>query len=383
MRRVKFFVLAALLAPGLALGANPTVQSTKAALAAARADKAAHDEAAEAARAQARRDAARAALLAEQQVAAALRLRGLEVQTGIAADQFTALQARETAAREALRQNEAALTQLLPIMQRLATAPDATMLATPETPANAIRGILVLQGIAADIETRAAAVKAQALDVNTLIAQSSAEQAVLNADTAAQQTAEDALTRQIAAARAAELADLDVVAAQAAASAEADTNILDLRGMLGQLQAAPPPGAAPQAPAGSLPAAGIAPVAGDISENYGDPTVAGPAEGVTYHAVAGARVTAPCAGPVLFANRFQSYGLLVILDCGGGYDFVLSGMSRLDVSAGQRLARGQPIGQMRGLRRQDSARPGDLYVELRRGGVPVNPDLWLVAGGSG
>jgi septal ring factor EnvC (AmiA/AmiB activator) len=86
---------------------------------------------------------------------------------------------------------------------------------------------------------------------------------------------------------------------------------------------------------------------------------------------------------VLFANRFQSYGLLVILDCGGGYDFVLSGMDRLDVSAGQRLARGQPVGQMGGYHGARATRPGDLYVELRRGGVPVDPDLWLVAGGSG
>jgi len=383
MRGAKHFVLAALLAPCLAWGAAPSLQSTANALAEAQKDKAADETAADAARRQARRDAARAALLAEQQVAAAVQLRGLEEQTGHAADVYAALQAKEAEAARDLQQNAAALTQLLPIMQRLATAPAATMLATPESPTDSIRGILVLQGIAANIELRAAAVQAQTRNLHGLMTAITAQQVVLRADIAAQQTAEDALTRQIASARAAELADLDIAAAQAAASAQADTNILDLRGMLGQLQPAGPPNAPPAATQGTPAQAGIAPVAGRITQNFGDPTVAGPAEGVIYHAVADARVTAPCAGPVLFANRFQSYGLLVILDCGGGYDFVLSGMHRLDVSPGQRVARGQPLGQMGGYGGAKTGQPGDLYVELRRGGLPVDPVLWLVDGGAG
>jgi septal ring factor EnvC (AmiA/AmiB activator) len=129
--------------------------------------------------------------------------------------------------------------------------------------------------------------------------------------------------------------------------------------------------------------AGISPVAGYVVQNFGDPTVAGPATGLIYRAAPGARVVAPCAGPVLFADKFQSYGLLVIIGCSADYDFVLSGMSRLNVAAGQRLARGQPVGVMLGYDAKNPGRQPALYVELRQNGTPVDPANWLTGGGSG
>ena len=90
------------------------------------------------------------------------------------------------------------------------------------------------------------------------------------------------------------------------------------------------PGAArsprPAAPKGQL----TAPVAGTVFRSWGDPTDAGPATGISYHAAPAARVVSPCAGRVEFAAPFRSYGLLLILDCGGGYHAVLAGFDRLD-----------------------------------------------------
>ena len=106
------------------------------------------------------------------------------------------------------------------------------------------------------------------------------------------------------------------------------------------------------------------------------------AVGDIYRAAPGARVVAPCAGPILYANPFRNYGLLVILDCGGNYDFVLSGMQHLDVTAGQPVSRGQPVGQMAGYDPAAPTRQPSLYVELRRNGSPVDPANWL-GGGSG
>jgi septal ring factor EnvC (AmiA/AmiB activator) len=124
-------------------------------------------------------------------------------------------------------------------------------------------------------------------------------------------------------------------------------------------------------------------VAGTLVENYGDQTVAGPAQGVTYQAAPGARVVAPCAGPILFADQFKSYGLLVILGCGADTDFVLSGMHRLDVSSGQHVARGQPVGEMLGFDPKHPAAEPRLYVEYLQNGAPADPSSWLPAGGSG
>ncbi len=136
-----------------------------------------------------------------------------------------------------------------------------------------------------------------------------------------------------------------------------------------------PNAAAPMLPAG----AGGAPVAGRIVQNFGASTLAGPAEGVSYDAAPGARVTTPCAGTVMFAGSFPAYGLMIIADCGGGTSLILAGMDHLDVATGERLAHGQPVGTMLGYDPRDAARQPVLYVELRQNGRPVDPSGWLRA----
>nr|WP_249680691.1 peptidoglycan DD-metalloendopeptidase family protein [Roseococcus pinisoli] len=132
---------------------------------------------------------------------------------------------------------------------------------------------------------------------------------------------------------------------------------------------APAPSRAPE-PSGP----GGFPVAGSLVREFNAPGEGGPARGLTFAAQPGARVTAPCSGSVAFAAPFRSYGRMVILDCGGGQHLVLSGMDRLDVSGGQRVRSGEPVGVL-----PSSPRP-TLYMELRRRGAPVDPRPWLRAG---
>jgi septal ring factor EnvC (AmiA/AmiB activator) len=360
--------------------ASTPVQVKEAELRQAQAAVAAHGQAAVFAKQRVRADAAQAALLAEQEVAAAARVRVLEDQTGGAAGLLERLQADQVAQAAALKAGEAGLAALLPIMQRLSAAPAATILATPESPVDSVRGILVLQGVAGEIERKSADVRARAAAVAGLMGQISAQQKVLLAAVVAERKAEDMLTAQIDAARAAEMADSNTAVAEAAAALKANENVHDLRGMIATLEAAAPPTVPP--PAADVVAGADAPVSGMVVQNYGDPTIAGPAEGITYKAAPGARVVAPCAGPVLFADEFKSYGLLVILGCGASTDFVLSGMTRLDVSAGQKIARGQPLGEMLGFDAKNPAAEPHLYVELLQNGAPVSPDSWLSAGGA-
>jgi len=344
-------------------------------LAAAKAVVVAHEQAAEAARRAALADAARAALVGEQEVVAAAGLRRLEDETGAAAAELARLQVEAAGARADLAENEVELTALLPVMQRLSAAPAATILAVPESPTDSVRGILVLQTVAGVIEQRSAAVRAEAARVAGLLVRIAAEQKVLAAAVAAQQAAEQALDAQIAAARAAQEADTDNALAEQAAAVRANVKVRDLREMIANLQGGGDFGAVPTGPG--------APVSGMLIENFGEPTIAGPAEGVTYQAAPGARVVAPCGGPVLFADHFRNYGLLVIVGCGAGQDFALSGMSRLDVSSGQMVARGQPLGQMQDFNAKTPTAQPHLYVELLQNGAPVDPTAWLSTGGSG
>jgi len=87
-------------------------------------------------------------------------------------------------------------------------------------------------------------------------------------------------------------------------------------------------------------------------------------------------VRAPCAGRVLFAAPFRSYGKLLILDCGGGYDAVLAGLAQLDAAVGQQVRAGDLLGALGGAGRGAPR----LYVELRHQGVAVDPGPWLGVG---
>jgi septal ring factor EnvC (AmiA/AmiB activator) len=389
VRNIKIFCFFFLI-PSFAFAHSAAFDRQQQALQAAQAQAVRHHQEAAEARRKAARDAAQAAVLAQQQVTAAAALRQLEDQTAAAASTLAALDSQSQAAKASLHANATALAALMPIMLRLSNQPAATMLAVPASPTDAIRGILVLQGIAAEIEDKAKTVHAQAAQVAMLQAQTLLQQQQLAAAVATQQQAEDALTRQISAADGAETSDLDIAAANAAAEMAATRNVHNLQSVIDKLQekerasaaAARMPALPPSSSSKMIAAAG-APVAGKLVQAYGAATVAGPAVGIIYRAAPGARVAAPCSGPVLYANRFQNYGLLVIMDCGNNYDAVLSGMHHLDVTAGQNLARGQPIGQMQGFDPGNPAAEPLLYVELRRNGTPVDPTAWLAKGGSG
>ena len=66
---------------------------------------------------------------------------------------------------------------------------------------------------------------------------------------------------------------------------------------------------------------------------------------------------------------FRGYGLLLIIEHGGGYHSLLTGFSRIEAVPGQRVVAGEPLGVMG---TADPERP-QLYMELRHNGQPVNP----------
>lgn len=342
------------------------------ALADARAALAAHRHAALLAREQAHEQAMRAALLAEQQIEAAAALRSLEDRTGADTATLADLESRQQQETGRLLAAQAALGKLLPAMQRLSAQPEAALLAIPQPPGDAVRGIAIMQGIAAAIAAQAQTVQAETRQLAGLMAQAQAAQARLGAAAATQQAAEQQLSSQINAAQDSEMQEADTAARETEASLAAQRKLDTLNAAIARLV---PDVTAPMLPAG----AGGAPVAGRIIQNFGATTLAGPAEGVSYGAAPGARVTTPCAGTVMFAGAFPAYGQMIIADCGRGTSIILAGMNHLDVATGERLAHGQPVGSMLGYDPRDAARQPVLYVELRQNGAPVDPSGWLRA----
>ena len=86
-------------------------------------------------------------------------------------------------------------------------------------------------------------------------------------------------------------------------------------------------------------------------------------------------VSTPVSGRVMFAEAFRGLGPLLIIDRGGGYHVVLSGLTRLDVRRGASVVAGQSVGEIAA--REDA--PARLHFELRYRGLPIDPAPWLAA----
>lgn len=92
--------------------------------------------------------------------------------------------------------------------------------------------------------------------------------------------------------------------------------------------------------------------------------------GVDLAAPTGSPVVAPAAGVVSFADWRGGYGLLVVLDHGGGMQTRFGHLSRLMVSPGQRVSPGQLVGLVGSSGR---ATGPHLHYELRSNGRAVDP----------
>jgi len=97
--------------------------------------------------------------------------------------------------------------------------------------------------------------------------------------------------------------------------------------------------------------------------------------GIDISVPAGTSVRAAADGVVSFASFFGGYGLVVIIDHGGGYSTYYAHLSRLEVVSGQEVRRGEIIGQSGSSGRSTSPH---LHYEVRIHGVPVNPYPYLM-----
>lgn len=96
--------------------------------------------------------------------------------------------------------------------------------------------------------------------------------------------------------------------------------------------------------------------------------------GVGIRATAGEGVRAVFRGTVAFADWFQGYGRLVILDHGGGMYTLYAHLADLLIRAGQEVQAGQLIGTVG---ESGSLDGPQLYFEIRVRGKPEDPLVWL------
>ncbi len=405
-------LLAAGLMPVQGFGASPREAETQRALRDAERTSSEQSAARKDAVDRAAKAAAEGLRLARERVEAAAKLRWAEAATADIASQIDALAQRRREAEQRVQVRAKAMQPLLPLIERLSLYPAETLLAVPAPPDQALRGVLVLQGLSRRIAIETEALRHDQAEVDEAVAALAVEAPRLAAAAAAQKRQADALDQAIEAAHekeAAAEAEANEAAEQAAAAA---SRMESLKSALAAIEAqrradeakaqeealraerhkhvaeaqaarqreavaARPTGSGTIAP-GAAPRGQLQPpVIGVVVKGWGEQTDGGPATGLSYHAPPGAHVISPCGGRVVFAQNFRSYGLLLIVDCGGGYHVVLAGFERLDVKLGQSLLAGEPVGIMPAWEPGAAAKRPALYVELRHDGTPVNPAPWL------
>ncbi len=132
------------------------------------------------------------------------------------------------------------------------------------------------------------------------------------------------------------------------------------------------------------------PVLGRVLKVFGIETgFGGTLDGIVIETEKQAQVTSPVTGKIEFAGKFRSYGEMVIVNPGDGYLVLLASLDHVDVSHGQSIKAGEPVGSM-GDKPSKMAQTGGLtkdltnavtpmlYVEFRHNGDPVDPTPWWI-----
>jgi septal ring factor EnvC (AmiA/AmiB activator) len=341
----------------------------------------------------------------------AMRLRSVEAKIEATQARLEPLDANERSIRKSLDGRRAVIGEVLAALQRIGHRPPPALISRPEDALQAVRTAMVLGAVLPEMRHQ---VEALATDLSELVSvrkkitdgrdRLKAEVASLGKERARMQALVTERQKQQAEREKA----LDDERARAGELAKKADNLKDLIAKLEQ-SLAPATRAARESatrktartalaalhdPGRLAPAVAFASLRGQIPipvngvklRDFGAPDgIGGVEKGVSIATRAGAQVTSPADGWVVYAGPFRSYGQLLILDAGGGYHILLAGMERISVDLGQFVLTGEPVAVMGNGSRiaailaTGSSQPV-LYIEFRKGGTPVNPGPWWAAG---
>jgi septal ring factor EnvC (AmiA/AmiB activator) len=366
--------------------------------------------------------------LSEQLVVGAQRVREVEDDMARLDQRLADLAKRQRELKASLDQRHDLIGELVAALQRIGRQPPPALIARPEEALAQLRGALAFGALVPELRREAEILVADLTEASRLEAtiaderrgrdaalaklgaerdrlaaliderqrqQGTTETAMRAERTRAAQLARQSdsvrdlvnrLERDIAAARE---AAQHAARAEAEAAARAETERLGGAGRPPEATSGSRLAFATPAPARMAPAIPFArargqlqlPVNGVRLRQFGQSDGMGGTErGLTLATRAGATVTSPADGWIVYAGPFRSYGQILILNTGGGYHILLAGVDRVSVDLGQFVLAGEPVavmgsGSSASVASQGSAQP-TLYIEFRKDGTPVDPAPW-------
>lgn len=348
--------------------------------------------------------------LNEALIETATKLRGVESKIASTEARLRPLDANEQVIRKSLDGRRAVIGEVLAALQRIGHRPPPALIASPEDALQSVRTAMVLGAVLPEMRQQ---VDALAHDLTGLIAvrkQIAAERERLDAEVASLGQERLRMTALVDERQKQEAEREKALAAERTRAANLAKQVDNLKDLIGKLEqgldaatrASRDAGRGEQRPALSAlhdpgrlsPAVAFAslrgrvpvPVNGVKLKEFGAPDgIGGVEKGLSIATRAGAQVTAPADGWVVYAGPFRSYGQLLILNVGGGYHVLLAGMDRISVDLGQFVLTGEPVAVMgngshiAAVLATGSSQPV-LYIEFRKDGSPVDPGPWWVAG---
>jgi murein DD-endopeptidase MepM/ murein hydrolase activator NlpD len=99
--------------------------------------------------------------------------------------------------------------------------------------------------------------------------------------------------------------------------------------------------------------------------------------GVDFRVMQGTPIMAPASGIVVQANRMRGFGRVIKLDHGDGIETVYAHLNKIKVIRGQRVVRGDVIGEVGSSGRSTSSH---LHYEVRRHDKAVDPLDYIIDG---
>jgi|GEM_PF-1117263 len=111
-----------------------------------------------------------------------------------------------------------------------------------------------------------------------------------------------------------------------------------------------------------------APVTGRVTKKYGRKN-----KGITVATRPSAQVISPYAGRIEFSGPFKNYEKVVIINVGGNYFILMTGLGDVFAETGEDITVGAPLGLMPA----SAGSNPELYIEFRKNGAPIDPKPWL------